>query len=76
MYSWKRVRGKKIKRIERNNVPDLTEWLEEEADVKVNKFEGKVPYIEIAYPPETYLVKEDDFTYHKKGINPQLLLND
>ena len=48
---------------------DLTEWLEQEADVVVEKLDGNVPCIGAAFPPGTLLVREDQFTYRITNNN-------
>jgi hypothetical protein len=42
--------------------PNLTPWLEREADVVVD-YLGKVPCIKRAHPPETLLAKVGEFNY-------------
>jgi hypothetical protein len=52
-------------------MPDLTNLLNQSADVRVKKFASGVPYISEINPPETLLKKVDDFTYNK--IQPEQL---
>jgi hypothetical protein len=52
-------------------MPDLTNLLNQSADVRVKKFSSGVPYISEFNPPETLLEKVDDFTYNK--IQPEQL---
>jgi len=67
MERWNRGTGRKIKKDENANLPDLTEWLDEEADVVVKKFNSTVSYIDIAFLQGTLLVREDEYTYRAKG---------
>jgi hypothetical protein len=67
MERWNRGTGRKVKKDENTNLPDLTEWLDEEADVVVKKLYGKVSIIESAFLPGTLLVREDEYTYRAKG---------
>ena len=69
MKEWNRGKKRKIRRDENANLPDLTEWLEQEADVVVEKLDGKVPCIGAAFPPGTLLVREDQFTYRITNNN-------
>ena len=52
-------------------MPDLTNLLNQSADVRVKKFSSGVPYISEINPPETLLEKVNDFTYNK--IQPEQL---
>jgi hypothetical protein len=65
MESWTRGKKRMIRRDEKTNLPDLSAWLGQEADVVVKKF-GTVPYIDVALPPETLLVQEDQYSYRIK----------
>jgi hypothetical protein len=69
MKEWNRGKKRKIRRDENANLPDLTEWLEQEADVVVEKLDGNVPCIGAAFPPGTLLVREDQFTYRITNNN-------
>ena len=69
MEEWSRGTKRKIQRDGKTNLPDLTEWLGQEADVVVQKFNGTVPYIEVALPPETLLVRQDQYSYRIKKEN-------
>jgi hypothetical protein len=69
MEEWSRGTKRKIQRDGKTKLPDLTEWLGQEADVVVQKFNGTVPYIEVALPPETLLVRQDQYSYRIKKEN-------
>lgn len=73
MEGWNLDKKRKIQKAEKNQLPDLTEWVGQEADVVVGKLGGIVAYITCALPPGTLLVREGIYTY--RAIRTEFYLN-